>query len=75
MKDIETDLARSGGELLLGFMENHKKDLSRWIRQGVDNVRVSLGFYLREKRWKETIRSSFWISSLKKHSAPSNRTK
>lgn len=50
MKDIETDLARSGGELLLGLMENHKKDLSRWIRQGVDNVRVSLGFYLREKR-------------------------
>ena len=49
VKDIETDLARSGGELLLGFMENHKKDLSRWIRQGVDNVRVSLGFYLREK--------------------------
>lgn len=49
MKDIETDLARSGGELLLGLMENHKKDLSRWIRQGVDNVRVSLGFYLREK--------------------------
>ena len=49
VKDIETDLARSGGELLLGLMENHKKDLSRWIRQGVDNVRVSLGFYLREK--------------------------
>lgn len=49
VKDIETDLARSGGELLLGFMEDHKKDLSCWIRQGVDNVRVSLGFYLREK--------------------------
>lgn len=75
MKDIETDLARSGGELLLGLMENHKKDLSRWIRQGVDNAKGSLAAYLRKKRWKETIRSSFWINSLKKHSAPSNRTK
>lgn len=49
MKDIETDLARSGGELLLGFMENHKKDLSRWIRQGVDNAKGSLAAYLRKK--------------------------
>lgn len=49
VKDIEIDLARSGGELFLRFMEDHKKDLSYWIRQGVDNVRGSLGFYLREK--------------------------
>ena len=49
VKDIETDLARSGGELLLGFMEDHKKDLSCWIRQGVDNAKGSLAAYLRKK--------------------------
>ena len=48
VKDIETDLARSG-ELLLGFMEEHKKDLSCWIRQGVDNAKGSLAAYLRKK--------------------------
>lgn len=49
VKDIETDLARSGGELFLGFMEDHKKDLSCWIRQGVDNAKGSLAAYLRKK--------------------------
>lgn len=49
VKDIEIDLARSGGELFLRFMEDHKKDLSYWIRQGVDNAKGSLATYLREK--------------------------
>ena len=49
VKDIETNLARNGGELLLGFMEDHKKDLSCWIRQGVDSAKGGLAAYLREK--------------------------
>lgn len=49
VKDLETNLARNGGEFLLGFLEDHKKDLSCWIRQGVDNAKGSLATYLREK--------------------------
>lgn len=51
-KDLETNLARRGGELLLGFLEDHKKDLPCWIRQGVNNVKGSISAYLREKAFE-----------------------
>lgn len=49
IKDIETDLARNGGEILLGFLTDHKEDISFWIKQGVDGAKGNLGAYIREK--------------------------